>query len=315
MKHTQMSETLVKRLVLVVWLFALAGADAATSYRNDFSIRTSSVVKTPRTYELAYIPGNVCRPGSSLDETYPYADSSSIQDGWALVRAYTSTKDVFVVTEGDNPALSLVGKNTDVRVVQSFENEFTTGVLKIQADIYTPTAFTERDNPLTWIYPVYRESLDLRATALSAPMGFGPGWMVETSGGQRFTRAYAWTRNSNDATRYVHQTDDNGDITPGNWYRYQFEIDLDAGTYSGTFSDMGTEHPGAGQQGRGAEVVPLLGGQVRDGIEVRQADDVRIGRRCRADDPRLLRQPRHVGSRPAAAVRQHRSGVEGTGNR
>ena len=232
-------------LVIEGGIVAANCAVAAVPYRNDFATRTSGTVKAPRTYEQAYFPGSVCRPytASSYTESYPYADASAIQDGWALLKGYSSKNNVFTVSEGENPGLTLVGNNTDVRVVQSFDNEFTSGVLKIQADIYTPTAFTSKDQPMTWIYPVYREMLDLTTSSLSAPLGFGPGWMVESSGGLRYTRAYAWTRNANDATRYVHQTDANGDITPGNWYRYQFEIDLDNGTYSGTFADLGTGHP------------------------------------------------------------------------
>jgi len=217
-------------------------------YANDFTTRTSGPVPSDRWLEMPYAVGPLCRSHASPTATSPYA--AELQDGWAMKGGYASADVAFsVVAEGGNQAALVNPTNgfwcSTVVALQPLANEITNGTLKLSADIRTPfsgESIRSDSNAFAMIAPVCKSGLDVTATTLPMPMRMGPGCFYDNRAGKEgwFLRAIARGPLSN-----YGQYDTHNAITPGNWYRYTAEINLDAGTYKGTFANLGTAHPTA----------------------------------------------------------------------
>ena len=251
---------------------ALAAALALTSanatpripYVNDFATRTSGATPSGRWMETDYITGGLVRSvsGISSEGREPYNSATAYQDAWTMKTGYCRSSVLFTVADdGGNPgalvnANSSSYQNSATVAMQPFYNEFTDGVLKISVDIRTP-AQTDSFNPANNAYalcaPVYKSTLDLAVSTFSAPMYFGPASLYDDRGGKEgqegkplgwFLRAVSRGRTAaNASASYFGQYDSRNDIAAGSWMRYEAVIDLDAGTYTATFANLGTAHP------------------------------------------------------------------------
>lgn len=241
-------------ILRAVTLTGIAGiaisASAATRvpYTNDFITRISGLVPSDRWMEVPYSVGPLCRSHGSVTATSPYV--ADLQDGWAMKAGYASADVAFSVFS-DNGDQALIVNPTNgswcsgVVALQPFANEFKTGLLKITADIRTPASaesIRSDSNAFAMIAPVFKSSIGVTTPELSIPLRVGPGCFYDNRSGKEgwFIRAIARGLSSN-----YGQYDTQNNLTQGNWYRYSVEINLDEGTYKGTFADLGNAHPTA----------------------------------------------------------------------
>ena len=244
-----------------------AGAAVATPrvpYANDFSTRTSGATPSSRWMESPYITGGLVRSVSSISSEgrEPYNSATAYQDGWTMKSGYCRSSVLFTVADDGGNQGALVNansssyQNNETIAMQPFYNEFTDGVLKISVDIRTP-AQTDSFNPANNAYalcgPVYKSTLNVAASTFSSPMYFGPASLYDDRGGKEgqegkplgwFLRTILRGRTAADASlSYFGQYDSRNSITAGSWVRYEAVIDLDAGRYTATYANLGTEHP------------------------------------------------------------------------
>lgn len=225
-----------------------AFASTPVPYVNGFTTRTSGAVPSGRWMEMPYAVGSLCRSLGSVTATSPYA--SDLQDGWTMKNNLASASVAFsVVADGGNQALLVNPTSSSwcpgVVVLQPLANEFKTGTLKLTADIRTPVkgdSIRSDSNAFAMIAPLYKSALGVTAGGFSAPLRMGPGCFNDNRTGKEgwFVRAITRGPSSNYGQYDTHNT-----LTQGNWYRYSVEINLDAGTYTGTFADLGSAHPTA----------------------------------------------------------------------
>ena len=225
-----------------------AFASTPVPYVNGFTTRMSGLIPSDRWMEMPYAVGSLCRSLDSLSATSPYA--ADLQDGWTMKSGYASANVAFsVVSENGNQA-TLVNPSagswcSNIVVLQPLANEISTGTLKLTADIRTPFAgesIRSDANAFAMIAPLCKSGLDVTATRLPMPMRMGPGCFYDNRSGKDgwFVRAITRGPSSNYGQYDTHNT-----LIQGNWYRYTAEINLEAGTYKGTFADLGSEHPTA----------------------------------------------------------------------
>ncbi len=241
-----------------------ANATPRIPYVNDFATRTSGATPSDRWMETDYITGGLVRSVSSISSEgrEPYNSATAYQDGWTMKSGYCRSSVLFTVADDGGNQGALVNANSSsyqnsaTVAMQPFYNEFTDGVLKISVDIRTP-AQTDSFNPANNAYalcaPVYKSTLDLAVSTFSAPMYFGPASLYDDRGGKEgqegqplgwFLRAVSRGKNSADSSAaYYGQYDSRNSITAGSWVRYEAVLDLDAGTYTATFANLGTAHP------------------------------------------------------------------------
>ena len=253
------------KIVLLTVLFAcgIAAAEEPVPYANDFTTRTSGATPSDRWMETSYIPGALVRSVSGIasEGREPYNSATAYQDGWAMKTGYCRSSVLFTVADDGGNQAALVNANSSsyqstTVAMQPFYNEFTDGVLKISVDIRTPAqtaSLNPGSNAFALCGPVYRSTLDVAASTFSSPMYFGPASLYDDRGGKEggegkplgwFLRAVSRGRNTADASAaYYGQYDSRNDIAAGSWMRYEAVIDLDAGTYTATFANLGTAHP------------------------------------------------------------------------
>ncbi len=229
-------------------------AVAGLLYSNNFTTRTSSdATPSGRWMEAAYVGGKLVRPVSSISENgrEPYNNSTDYQDAWTMKTGYCRATVKFTVADdGDNPG-ALVNAtetaNSATIAMQPFYNEFTNGVLYISVDIRTPSltdSFNSSAIACATLVPIYKSALEVSASAFPAPMRFGPANLQDTSGVWHLCAATRGRETANSPVgSYFGQNDSHNDITAGSWVRYEAVLDLDAGTYTATFANLGTAHP------------------------------------------------------------------------
>ena len=247
------------KIVLLTVLFAcgIAAAEEPVPYANDFATRTSGATPSDRWMETSYIPGALVRSVSGIasEGREPYNSATAYQDGWAMKTGYCRSSVLFTVADDGGNQAALVNANSSsyqstTVAMQPFYNEFTNGVLKVSVDIRTP-AQTDSLNPASNAFalcgPVYRSTLDVTASSFSAPMYFGPASLYDNREGKTngwFLRTVSRGRNTAESSAsYYGQYDSRNDIAAGSWVRYEAVLDLDAGTYTATFANLGTAHP------------------------------------------------------------------------
>ena len=221
-------------------------------YVNDFTARTSDAIPSSRWMEMSYAVGSLCRSHDVVTSTSPYL--GDLQDGWAMKKGLASANVALSVVSDDGNQALLINPTAGswcggVAAVQSFGNEFKTGTLKLTADIRTPASgasINSSGNAFAMVAPVFKSTTDV-TRGFSAPLRLGPGCFYDNRAGKEgwFLRAITRGPSSNYGQYDTHNT-----LTPGHWYRYSVEINLAAGTYTGTFADLGVAHPTA-------ETVPL----------------------------------------------------------
>ena len=258
------SSFVLRRSSFVIATVALsafaANAAPRVPYANDFSTRTSGATPSDRWMESPYITGALVRSVNSAGDAYNGV--TAYQDGWTMKAGYNRSGVLFRVADDNGNQGALVNANSSsyqgnaTVAMQPFYNEFTDGVLKISVDIRTP-AQTDSFNPANNAYalcaPVYKSTLDVTASTFSYPMYFGPASLYDDRGGKEgqegkplgwFLRAVSRGRTAANANAsYFGQYDSRNSITAGSWMRYEAVLDLDAGTYTATFTDLGTTHP------------------------------------------------------------------------
>ena len=231
-----------------------SGASTGTLYSNDFATRTSSdATPSGRWMEAAYVGGKLVRPVSSISENgrEPYNNSTEYQDAWTMKTGYCRTEVTFTVADDGGNMGALVNASKSVNsasvAMQPFYNEFTTGVLKVSVDIRTPSltdSFNSSAIACATLAPIYKSALEVSASAFPAPMRFGPANLQDTSGVWHLCAATRGRETANSPVgSYFGQNDSRNAIASGSWVRYGAEINLDAGTYTATFTNLGTGHP------------------------------------------------------------------------
>ena len=252
-----MTPTLRRRALAmqVAGILAATTAAAATrhAYTNDFSTRTSGPTPSGRWMVADYIPGALVRPVSSAGDAYNSA--TAYQDGWTMKAGYCRSTVTFTVADdGGNPGVLVDSSSSSYQsgatvAMQPLYNEFTNGVLKMSVDIRTPAqtgSLNPANNALALCGPVYRSTLDVAASTFSAPLYFGPASLYDNREGQTawLLRAVSRGRNTVESNAsFYGQYDSLNGIAAGSWVRYEAVIDIDAGTYTATFADLGTAHP------------------------------------------------------------------------
>ncbi len=231
-----------------------SGASTGTLYINDFTERrTSDVTPSDRWMEAAYVSGKLVRPVSSISENgrEPYNNSTEYQDAWTMKTGYCRTEVTFTVADDGGNMGALVNAtksaNSATVAMQPFYNKFTTGVLKVSVDIRTPalsTSFNPSSIACATLVPIYKSALEVSASAFPAPMRFGPANLQDTNKVWHLCAATRGRETANSpAGSYFGQDDSRNAIASGSWVRYVAEINLDAGTYKATFTNLGTAHP------------------------------------------------------------------------
>ncbi len=230
-----------------------ANATPRIPYANDFTTRTSGPVPSERWMEATYVPGSLARrlASDAVNAASPYA--GDCQDGWAAKKGWSSGAVAYTVAaDSGNQGLLVNGTsssyvNSSSVIVQPFGNEFAGGVLRISVDIRTPAqtaCLNLGNNAFAMIAPVYKSALDIASTSFPHPMRFGPGSM--SNGSEWLLKALSRGKTSAAAGgANFGQYDTRNAIETGTWIRYEAVINLDSGTYTATFSDLGTAHPTA----------------------------------------------------------------------
>ena len=249
-------------------IFSLAAAVTSTAlpafgeagsafYANDFTARTSGETPSGRWMEAAYVSGALVRSVSSISSEgrEPYSTATGYQDGWAMKAGYFRSSVLFTVADDGGNQGALVNANSssyqnNVTVaMQPFYNEFTSGLLKISVDIRTPAqtnSFNPSSNACATFAPLYKSALEPTSSTFSAPMHFGPASLYDNTHDRNAWLLRAVTRGritADSAVAYFGQYDGQNDIAAGSWVRYEAVLDLDSGTYTATFANLGTAHP------------------------------------------------------------------------
>ncbi len=231
------------------------GASVRPFYVNDFATRTSGATPSDRWMKAAYVSGALVRSVSSISEAgrEPYNNSTDYQDAWTMKTGYCRESVLFKVVDDNSNQGALANAKSGTTSYQSatiamqpFYNEFTNGVLKISVDIRTP-ALTASFNPsgtaCATLAPFYKSALDTTTSTFAAPMHFGPANLQDDNKAWRLCAVTRGRRAADSGAAYFGQNDSRNDITTGSWMRYEAVLDLDAGTYTATFADLGTDHP------------------------------------------------------------------------
>jgi len=249
----------MKMNIVVAAGVALAGLSlqAETVYKNDFASRTSTE-PVPRSdwFTMPYVNSTALFYGYDETLTYtpdlPYSNPSRVQDGWAKI-------------VGNNPGLQLVnfwvrtdsgvnnpygrfynqtgqyGTTNEVMAVQSFNNEFSSGTLRISVDMRGPA----------------KKSANFKDGYFRLKMLFKDA--INPSSKSYTGYALTFGMNGGNATDYgaIGVTGSKGDFpsptTKGidivakpdrtHWWRIVADLNLDASTYKCYAYDMGTSQP------------------------------------------------------------------------
>ena len=241
------------RPTLALAFAALGTASAAVPYANDFATRSSGPAPSDRWMEAAYVPGALARrlASDTVNAVSPYA--GDCQDGWAAKKGWSNGAVAYTVAaDNGNQGLLANGTgnsyaNSSSVIVQPFGNEFATGTLKLSVDVRTPAqtaCLNPTGNAFAMLAPVFKSALDITSTSFQHPMRFGPGSM--SNGSEWLLKALSRGKTSASAgDSNFGQYDTRNAIGAGTWIRYEAILNLDAGTYTATFANLGTMHPTA----------------------------------------------------------------------
>ena len=265
MKVAKMSENRGgRKFQLALVPLALAGAALAGGevvYQNDFSTRTSSVgVPTPRWLSQAYMDGDLLKGGENWNKT---VGESSYQDGWYVGRDGNLSGESWVICRpfsndnspvtattynrcmifiSSNQTVNDPSKDHRTHIYQSFGNEFTNGVLRMQVDLHAAEYNSIKNNNF-FVGPLYRKYLDPAwGATLPKYAGFF-GFNLEQ--GQNVVKNYYYGGNGTGgvAATPVYVGAYKSQVIIGNWYRFVVDFDLNANTFSGRVYVMGSEQP------------------------------------------------------------------------
>ena len=237
---------------------SVIAASIRPSYRNNFTVRTSGDVPSGRWMETSYVPGALARSVNSVSDNKPYTSAKAFQDGWSMKEGYEREAVTFTVADDDGNQGVLVNatttsyNNEHTVVMQPFYNEFKDGILKISVDMRTPAqtdSFNPLSNALALFSPIYKSALEVESSSFGRAAEIGVGslrdnresvgtWMLRTLAVGRKTAA--------DGVEYFGQYDSRNTVEAGSWVRYEAVLDLDAGTYTATFAELGSSHPSPG---------------------------------------------------------------------
>ena len=225
--------------------------DAKVPYVNDFAERTSEAIPSDRWMETTYKTGSLARrlAASAITEYSPYANERDYQDGWAAKKIWNnSTGNIgfSVVSDNGNQVVMANGVSgsydtSDTAVVQPFGNEFKDGVLKISVDIRTPPqsdSFISDNRAYALFAPIYKSELDVTSIGVGMPLYFGPANL--DNDGYKLRAVSRGRKSASGGDSFIGQYDVRNDITAGNWVRYEAILNLSAGTYTATFTDLST---------------------------------------------------------------------------
>lgn len=225
--------------------------EANVPYVNDFTERTSETAPSGRWMETEYKTGSLARrlAASAITEYAPYANESDCQDGWAAKRIWNSAsgKTGFsVVSDNGDQAVTANGTSgsydkTDTAIIQPLGNEFKNGILKLSVEIRTPfqsDSFVPDDRAYALFAPVFKSELDVTSSGVGMPLYFGPASLND--GGFHLRAVSRGRQSASSGDQFFGQNDAKNNITAGSWVRYEAILDLSAGTYTATFSDLNT---------------------------------------------------------------------------
>ena len=252
----------------------------ASLYVNDFETRTSAapvpalgVWQTAQPYpaQSAFL---CCRPSNSKGSyaadslaTYFAQDTTEANngrpsvDGWFTPYFNDNYKSVpryykpFSGSLSENPVFTWSYGSDNPQtgyVLQPIHNEFTNGLLRIQADMKAPVQWVRAKiakNTVSTLklFPVYRKYMDVLAwnndkcdtTASPGKFGFRSSGNVDNANCLRTFPQYWDVRNDNGSTTQLGNNDsgsfsDNGAFGKTNyWFRFIITYDLDNNTFSG----------------------------------------------------------------------------------
>ena len=225
--------------------------DAKVPYVNNFAERTSETIPSDRWMETTYKTGSLARrlAASAITEYSPYANERDYQDGWAAKKIWNnSTGNIgfSVVSDNGNQVVMANGVSesydtSDTAVIQPFGNEFKDGVLKISVDIRTPPqsdSFISDNRAYALFAPIYKSELDVTSDGVGMPLYFGPANL--DNDGYKLRAVSRGRKSASGGDSFIGQYDVRNDITAGNWVRYEAILNLSAGTYTATFTDLST---------------------------------------------------------------------------
>ena len=220
-------------------------------YANNFAERTSATAPSCRWMETEYKTGLLARrlAASEITEYSPYANESDCQDGWAAKKIWNSASGntgFSVVSDNGDQAVTANGVSgsydkTDTAVIHPLGNEFKNGILKLSVDIRTPfqsDSFVPNDRAYALFAPVFKSELDVTSSGVGMPLYFGPASLND--GGYRLRAVSRGRQSASSGDKFFGQNDAENNITAGSWVRYEAILDLSAGTYTATFSDLNT---------------------------------------------------------------------------
>ena len=130
---------------------------------------------------------------------------------------------------------------SDTAVIQPFGNEFKDGVFKISVDIRTPPqsdSFISDNRAYALFAPIYKSELDVTSIGVGMPLYFGPANL--DNDGYKLRAVSRGRKSASGGDSFIGQYDVRNDITAGNWVRYEAILNLSAGTYTATFTDLST---------------------------------------------------------------------------
>ena len=256
------------RFELVLALLAAMAASGEVVYRNDFTTRTSvGSIPDAEWHELAYHTGTLYN-NYKISGTVFYNEDTVFnqteQDGWAKANIDNNymkagAPDFLVLPDGadNNPcAVFRSGAEQIGTAIHSLHNEFTNGILRIEADVRRPAVWGGSTSTYTCrVAPIYKKYLNPNwgvginnnGTPIY-PVMFGAvidGNNTDAAAG--VNRPILYYRNDQDAR---------ASMCPGasvvnyvcteNWYRWRVYLDLDSGLIHAFLWDAGAGvHPDA----------------------------------------------------------------------
>ena len=223
-------------------LVPIGTALAAVIYENDFSIRVST---SPIPYSgWREVPYSV---GTLANQTNPFQASSNdydYQDNWILDNAYGRSA---VVDIDGNPEAMIFKSPSDVAdvcVKHRLGNTFTTGVVRVQCDMKTPTAGNwGSDSSRSFRLLLGDENFFSPETppgdVLTKHLAGGAGISMAISNGEYRFFLYGYATATINSGGYVT------DPLPlsGHWYRTVITANAGTMKYNVAIYDMGMDHP------------------------------------------------------------------------
>ena len=242
---------MTKRLLAIGTLCAFQAMGGGLVYSNDFSTRNSRAIPTGRWHVMPYHAGSLMLNYNNADgfvQKEPWETASETQDEW--VKAYYgSGADAYgsgvgpyaEVTGGANPCVCFsAAANSKTFVMHPLHNEFSNGVLRIRCDIRAPKTF--ESGATVRVRPVFKAQTDPNWGTATAP--YYTAFGATQDGGAELFRPIFLTGNGSGGGAEAVWPPDFSSTKELAWYRYEIQLDLAAGKFSGKVWKQGTVQPG-----------------------------------------------------------------------